>query len=145
MREMSRSQIADRVAGEAVDGLERTLRQYCRDRDSVSDDDISEIVGMLRHDIENTINHQLKMAEADHYDQDIVTDGGQQETEVAHECGYCGGEELVYEFHPDGGTAYRCIRCIAIEPGSVSCEPAREAKTAVRPRPRPPCHRRGGL
>jgi hypothetical protein len=32
-------------------------------------------------------------------------------------CDYCGGGELVYEFHPDGGVGYRCIRCIAIEQG----------------------------
>ena len=33
-------------------------------------------------------------------------------------CGYCEGEELVYEFHPGrGGTVYRCIECLAIEQG----------------------------
>jgi len=32
-------------------------------------------------------------------------------------CSYCGTTDLVYELHPNGGTAYRCIECLAIERG----------------------------
>lgn len=56
----SRTQIADRAASAAVDAMADELRRACRDREAVDESDIDDLLGMLRHDIENTVSRHLR-------------------------------------------------------------------------------------
>ncbi|MFB6218354.1 MAG: PadR family transcriptional regulator [Halobacteriaceae archaeon] len=116
----TRTQIAERAAQEALDGLDDYLKRACRDRDSASDEDIEELVRRLHHDIETTVRTALKHLAADHHDHDLVTDGGHPDAGVDALRDQChalaAGEDVTLVYHTRRGTEKRLAATVQERP-----------------------------
>jgi hypothetical protein len=74
-----RHKIAERVASRAADTVSDELDRWAADR--LDDDAHDELVEAIQYSVEKSINGRLKLEAAEKYEHDIVTDGGQTQTE----------------------------------------------------------------